>query len=91
MNPLHAFISGMIMLGACVAGTFFIRFWRRAHDRLFLIFGLAFWLMGLERAVHILLAQFVGEDHFAVYGVRLLAFVLIAVAIVDKNRGERSR
>lgn len=90
MTPLRAFISGMVMFGSFVASAFFFRFWRRAHDRLFAIFGLAFALLGLERLVHVLLAQ-LGEDHFAVYGVRLLAFVLIALGIADKNRGERPR
>jgi hypothetical protein len=89
MTPLYAFISGMIMLGSCVAGAFFFRFWRRTRDRLFLIFGLAFAMMGIERAAHVLLFHFAGEDHVAVYGLRLVAFVLIVVAIADKNRAER--
>ena len=89
MTPLHAFIAGMIMLGSAVAAAFFFRFARRTGDRLFLLFGVAFSIMSVERAVHVLLYHFIGEDHFAVYGLRLVAFVLIVVAIIDKNRASR--
>ena len=91
MTPIYAFVSGMIMLGSCVAGAFFLKFWRRTRDRLFLMFSLAFWVMGFERAAHVALYRFAGEDHFAVYGLRLFAFVLILVAIADKNRADRKR
>jgi hypothetical protein len=80
----NAFILGMLVMAAAVVGTFFLRFWRRTSDRLFLIFAAAFWLMGLN---WLLLAIYASDEiHSAVYAIRLLAFVLIIVAIIDKNR-----
>ena len=81
---LNAFILGMLVMAAAVAGTFFLRFWRRTRDRLFAIFAAAFYLLGVN---WLLLAIYAGDEiNSAVYAIRLLAFVLIIVAIVDKNR-----
>ena len=78
------FILGMLVLATIVVGLFFLRFWRRTRDRLFAIFAAAFWLMGLN---WLLLATIRGDEvNSALYLIRLLAFVLILVAIVDKNR-----
>jgi hypothetical protein len=78
----------MLVMSAAVAGTFFLRFWRRTRDRLFAIFAAAFWLMGLN---WLLLAIYAGDEiNSAVYGIRLLAFVLILIGIVDKNRSVTS-
>ena len=83
MSP-NAFILGMLVMAASVVGTFFLRFWRRTGDRLFAIFAVAFWLMGLN---WLLLGIYAGDEiNSAVYAIRLVAFVLILIAIVDKNR-----
>lgn len=80
-----ALVSGAIIMGNAVVGLFFLKFWSRSGDRLFLIFGLAFWILAMQR---VLLAQFAGapETHVYIYGIRLLAFVMILAAIIDKNR-----
>ena len=85
-NPVSALVSGLLVMGYAVAGLFFLRFWRETRDRLFGIFAGAFWLLAVQR---LLLALFQNPDQEQVwlYGVRLLAFVLILIAIVDKNRG----
>jgi hypothetical protein len=72
---------------AWACGLFMIRFWRETHDRLFALFGLAFWLMALS---WILLAILDPTDDARpyVYVIRLFAFMLIIAAIVGKNRGE---
>jgi len=75
------FFSGVLVTGYAVAGLFFLRFWRESRDRLFGWFASAFFLLAIQR---ILIAT--SEPTTAVYGVRLLAFVLILWAIVDKNR-----
>lgn len=87
-DSLSALISGSIVMGYAVAGLFFLRFWKDTADRLFLIFGLAFWLLGAQRILLSLLADDPGW-HLVLYVVRLLAFVLILAAIVDKNRVSR--
>lgn len=78
------FMSGAITMGFALAGVFFLRFWRDARDRLFALFALAFFLMAANRLVAALSDRSaVGE---AQYWVRFVAFALILVAILDKNR-----
>ena len=78
-------LSGAILLGFWVAGLFFFRFWKITRDRLFSIFALAFWVMGLERLILTIMTP---ENEFRpyIYLFRLLAFTLLAAAIIDKNR-----
>jgi uncharacterized membrane protein HdeD (DUF308 family) len=78
-------ISGAIVAAYAVAGLFFLRFWTETADRLFGIFAIAFWMLGVQR---LLLALDLDptDGHVWVYLLRLLAFVLILGAIVDKNR-----
>lgn len=79
------FISGMLATGYAIATLFFLRFWRETGDRLFAYFALAFALLLVQR---IALAVVVGwrGDTWWYYLIRLVAFLLIAAAIVDKNR-----
>jgi hypothetical protein len=71
---------------ACLAiGLFFLRFWRESHDRLFLAFAAAFWIFGLNRLVLAMLDRD-HEARVAVYSLRAAAFVVLVVAIVDRNR-----
>ena len=46
-----AFLSGAVVMGFWLAGLFFLRFWRRTRDELFLAFTLSFWLLGLVQAL----------------------------------------
>ena len=78
-------ISGAILMGYAVSGLFFFRFWRQTQDRLFLIFAIAFWLLGLQRLA-LALVDPAHETRTGLYLVRLFAFLLILGAIVDKNR-----
>jgi hypothetical protein len=71
---------------AClVVALFFLRFWRQTRDRLFLFFAAAFGIFMTERIVR---GGMIIDTEMApfVYGTRLIAFLLIIVAIVDKNR-----
>ena len=83
---LAVFFSGMAMLGSWVGGIYFFRFWRKTRDRLFFMFGVAFWLMALERLVLALAIDPWFEEYSFVYLIRLFAFLVIICAIVDKNR-----
>lgn len=82
---LYDFLSGAVAFGFVVAGLYFLRFWVRVHDPLFLWFALAFWLLGLGQAV-LTLAGVPLEDRSSVYLIRLAAFLLIIFAIFRKNR-----
>jgi uncharacterized membrane protein YeiB len=84
---LLGLVSGAILMGYGVCALFFLRFWRQTHDRLFLVFALAFGLLGLQRLA-LVLTEPVEESRTGLYVVRLVAFLLILGAIVDKNRGD---
>jgi hypothetical protein len=82
---MNDFVSGASMMGAFAIALFFMRSFRRNGDRLFLFFALAFGLLSLERWILVLVPK-AHEYRPLVYLMRLVAFGLIAVAIVDKNR-----
>jgi hypothetical protein len=78
------FLAGALTLAFLVASAFFLRFWRRTHDRLFLAFAAAFVLLALNQVFATLLGA--GDERTAyAYLLRVLGFVLILWAIVDKN------
>jgi hypothetical protein len=82
---MEEFLMGAIAMASCVAAVFFLRFWRDTGDRLFLIFAAAFVLLAFTRlGLAVSNEQMEGHTHW--YWVRLAAFLLIVVAIVDKNR-----
>jgi uncharacterized membrane protein len=81
-------ISGGTVVAGLVIALFFLRYWRQSHDRLFLMFAGGFLTFALSR----LILAFLEEDdegRVFVYTLRLLAFALILVAIIDKNRTAR--
>ena len=82
------FLSGIITMGFAAAGLFFLRFWRRTHDELFLAFAIAFWLLGLVQAL-LAMGNIPEEERSWVYLFRLAAFVLVLVAVWRKNRHAR--
>jgi hypothetical protein len=78
-------ISGAILMGYLVTGLFFLRFWRETRDRLFLIFAVAFVILGTQRLALVLTREML-ETQTGLYVIRLFAFLLILGAIIDKNR-----
>lgn len=85
METLFDFFSGAIAMGFVVAGFFFLRFWKRTHESLFLAFATAFWLLGLGQAV-LTFTDIPVEERSWLYLLRLAAFSLILVSIWRKNR-----
>jgi hypothetical protein len=79
------FLSGATALGFLACGLFFLRFWRRTRDPLFMAFALAFALLGIGQAV-LALANIPTEERGSIYLIRLSAFALILFAILRKNR-----
>ena len=82
---MDAVLVGGIATACLIAGLYFLRFWRSSGDRFFLFFALSFWIEGAQRFV---VFQIVGADEASplYYLPRLVAYGLIIVAIVDKNR-----
>jgi hypothetical protein len=84
-HPLSPFFWGALALASWVAGLYFAKFWRITRDRLFRLFAFAFWTLALHWTALGILEPPVESRHY-LYLLRLLAFVLILIAIVDKNR-----
>ena len=84
MDPVPAFVSGLIAMAYAVAGVFFLRFWRRTRDSLFAAFGLAFWLFAANQAV-VALSGLEGDERGWIYLLRLAGFSVIIAAILKKN------
>lgn len=82
---LNAFLGGAVSMGFLIVALFFVRFWISTRDRLFLYFASAFGVMMGERVIRELLA-IKNEWIPLIYLLRLAAFILILIAIVDKNR-----
>ena len=76
-------VSGALAMGYIVAAMFFTRYWRESRDRLFAFFSLAFLLLAVQR---IMLPFIADEGVELAYTVRVVAFLMIIVGIVDKNR-----
>lgn len=81
---LTTYLSGAVTLAYFLAGVFFLRFWKKTRDRLFLHFAFAFWLFMLNQIVSSLLGADDERSGYA-YILRVLGFTLIIFAIVDKN------
>ena len=82
------FLSGAVTLGYMLVAMFFLRFWKRTADVLFLSFAVSFALLSVGQIV-IASANFYVEDSSAAYLVRLAAFALIILAVWRKNRPSR--
>ena len=85
---LHGFLLGVIVTCSLVAAAFFWKFWRQTRDTFFLAFAAAFCIEGLNRIAFLFLDA-PNEGSPAIYVVRLVAFLLLAAAIVRKNWGAR--
>jgi hypothetical protein len=83
MRPV---LHGAIAMGSFVVGLFFLHFYRLRRDTLFALFGAAFWLMAVNNAALGLTDPTAETRTVVLYLLRLLAFVLIIAAIVQKNR-----
>jgi Family of unknown function (DUF5985) len=89
---MEEFIMGAIAMASVVVALFFLKFWRKTGDRLFGMFAVAFLLLGITRfglafsQIGRDVVREIAEGHTHWYWVRLAAFVLILIAIIDKNR-----
>jgi hypothetical protein len=85
MDAVNHALWGALAVSCWIAGLFFLKFWRVSKDRFFLFFLLAFWVLSLNWIV-LIVEQPILESRQDAYVIRLLAFVLIIVGVVDKNR-----
>jgi hypothetical protein len=82
---MNSVLSGVLIAFYAIIALFFARFWVSARERLFAMFALAFTVLAIQRLALVITRSFV-EDQTAFYVLRLIAFVIIIIAIIDKNR-----
>ena len=82
------FLAGAVTLAFILAAVFFLRFWRRTRDRLFLAFSVAFGLLALNQVLAFVLNVY-SEPQSFIYWLRVIGFLLILIAIMDKNLSAR--
>jgi hypothetical protein len=85
VSPLVLFLWGALTLASATIGLMFLKFWRRTGDRLFALFGTAFFVFALNWLVLAAVQPSQESRHYA-YLIRLFAFVLMLIGIIDKNR-----
>jgi hypothetical protein len=74
-------------MASLVAGMFFLRFWQETRDRFFLLFAASFFLEAGNRTA-LALSPHPSDGAPVFYAVRFLAFLMILLAIADKNRSD---
>jgi hypothetical protein len=85
MDSSEAMLIGAVATASLVAAMIFLRFWRQTRDSFFLFFAASFALDSLARLLSVVLRDH-QEREPLVYGLRLIAYGLIIVAIWRKNR-----
>jgi hypothetical protein len=85
---MNALLSGAIAMASIITGIFFLRYWKSSRDRFFLYFAASFLIEGVNRFV-LYLAVGLQEEAPIYYLIRLVAYGLIVLAIVAKNRERR--
>ena len=78
------FVRGAVAMGFLVAAGFFFRFWRQTHDRLFALFAAAFVLISANNVLQTVMHE-TQRNNILPYVIRLISFLVIAMAIIDKN------
>lgn len=86
---MKVFIHGVSFFACLVIGLHFLKFWKVSRDKLFGFFCASFWILGLERFFIASSTSNGDEIGTWIYLLRILAFLLILFAIVDKNRSSQ--
>jgi uncharacterized membrane protein HdeD (DUF308 family) len=81
---IEGFLLGVIATASLTATLFFVRFWKRTRDRLFLAFAAFFLVEAINRIV-LLCFERPNEGSPWIYLIRLLALVILLSAILEKN------
>jgi hypothetical protein len=91
MNDIMGILlAGALAMACALAGLVFLRFWKSSRDSFFLYFAVSFWLQGAQWVQSGLMGSSASEDLPYSYLLRLLAYALIAFAILRKNMGRKA-
>ena len=80
----EGFVVGIIFTTSLTASLFFLKFWRRTRDVLFLAFSIAFLLEAGNR-VSLLFNNTPNESSPWYYATRMFAFLLIVASVLKNN------
>lgn len=86
MNQLDAVLVGVISTCSLVAVLFFLRYWHRTRDFIFLAFAYAFGIQIFDRLA--LMYWNPADSELWLYVLRLSGYVVILAAIIRKNVGK---
>jgi len=84
------FLWGATTFGSWVIALFFLKYWKRTRDRLFLFFSAAFWILSLNWMGLALLNPSQESRHW-IFVVRVIGFACILLGILAKNWPRSSR
>ena len=85
METLETLLLGAVAMGSLTVSLFFLRFWVRTGDVFFVFFSVAFLIEAASRVVTAF-EHAADENEPLLYLPRLLAFSLIALGVMLKNR-----
>lgn len=81
---LNGFLLGIIVMAELVASGYFLKFWRRTRDPLFLAFAVSFGVEAVNRTAFLSVEDAAAENPW-LFGVRLFCYLIILGAILHKN------
>jgi hypothetical protein len=87
---INYLLTGAIGMASLIAALFFLRFWKTTHDRFFLYFAVSFLIQGVNRFFLVQGVQ-ASDDTPIGYLFRLISYMLIVIAVIEKNRRSSSR
>ena len=90
MEHAHQVLLGATAMASLAVATFFLKFWRRTRDSLFLFFAAGFAIDAVSRLWRGL-SQVTDESEPIYYLPRLVMFGLIMIAIIRKNAPRQDR
>jgi uncharacterized membrane protein len=82
---MEHFLSGAVAMGFAVAGLLFLSYWRRLRERLFMMFAISFFMLSVNYT-WLAVTEIPAEERSLLFLVRLVAFGLIIIAIIQSNR-----
>lgn len=86
---MNSFLWGAGAALSLVAASFFLRFWRRTRESLFLAFSAGFAVFSAHW-VGLGIVNPHSETRHYLYVVRFVAFALFIAGVIAKNRASRS-
>ena len=85
MGDINVILWSMTAMASVGVAVFWVRFWRQTGDRFFAFMAVAFALFGANLTLLAALNP-EHESRHLIYLLRLAAFLVIIIGIVDKNR-----